>query len=113
MVGNAEELCVRSTGMDGKPRQNQEWRTTEVGSGIREKKEAWKVIEKIKVSGNQPDEGMLNLYGQMKKAAQKAVDKASNDMEADLYTKLDTDSGNKMIYKMARHRNEYSKYVKG
>ena len=47
-----------------------------------------------------------NLYGQKKKAAKKAVDKARNDMEADLYTKLDEDAGKKIIYKMARHRNE-------
>ena len=34
-------------------------------------------------------------------------------MEADLYTKLDEDARKKMVYKMARHRNEYSKDVKG
>ena len=55
----------------------------------------------------------MHLYGQKKKAAKKAVDKARNDMEADLYTKLDEDAGKKMIYKMARQRNEYSKDVKG
>ena len=32
-----------------------------------------------------------------KKAAKKAVDKARNDMEADLYTKLDEDAGKKII----------------
>ena len=41
--------------MSGKARKNQEWWITEVASAIREKKEAWKVIEKIKVNGNQPD----------------------------------------------------------
>ena len=56
---------------------------------------------------------MLHLYGQKKKAAKKAVDKARNDMEADLYAKLDEDAGKKMIYKMARHRNENSKDVTG
>ena len=75
--------------------------------------ETWKVIENIKVNGNQADGGMLHLYGQKKKAATKAVDKARNYMEADLYTKLDEGAGKKMIYKMARHRNEYSKDVKG
>ena len=65
-VGNAEELCGRSTCMGGKARKNQELWTTEVESAIREKKEAWKVIEKIKVNGNQPDEGMLHVYGQKK-----------------------------------------------
>ena len=111
-VGNAEELCGRSTGMGGKARKNQEWWTTEVASAIRENKVVWKVIGNIKVNGNQPDGGMLHLYGQKKKAAKKAVDKARNDMEADLYTKLDEDAGKKMIYKMARHRNENSKDVK-
>ena len=37
------------------------------------------------------------------------MDKARNDMEEDLYTKLDENAGKKMIYKMARHRNAYSK----
>ena len=67
------------------------------------KRGAWKVIEKVKVNGNQPDGGMLHLYGQKKQAAKKAVDKARNDMEAGVYTKLDEDAGKKMIYKMARH----------
>ena len=66
-VGNAEELCGRSTCMGGKARKNQEWWTTEVVSAIREKKEVWKVIEKITVNGNQLDGGMLHLYGQKKK----------------------------------------------
>ena len=96
-------------GYGWKSKKESGWWTTEVASAIREKKEAWKVIEKIKVIGNQPDEGMLHLYGQKKKAAKRAVDKARNDMEADLYTKLDEDAGKKIIYKMARHRNEYSK----
>ena len=48
-----------------------------------------------------------------RKTVKKAVDKARNDMEADLYTKLDEDAGKKMICNMARQRNEYSKDVKG
>ena len=53
-------------------KKNQEWWTTEVSSAtVREKKEAWKVIEKIKVNGNQPDGGMLNLNGQKKKQPRK------------------------------------------
>ena len=42
-VGNAEELCRRSTDIGGKARKNQEWWTTVVASATREKKEAWKV----------------------------------------------------------------------
>ena len=59
--------------MGGKVRQNQEWWTTEVASAIREKKEALKVIEKVKINGNQPDEGMLHLYGQKTKQQRKLL----------------------------------------
>ena len=76
-------------GYGWKSKNKSGWWTTEVASAIREKKEAWKVIEKIKVNGNQPDGGVLHLYGQKEKAAKKAVDKARNHTEADLYTKLD------------------------
>ena len=57
--------------MGGKARKNQEWWTTEVASAIREKKEAWKVIANMKANGNQPDGGMLHLYGQKKKQPRK------------------------------------------
>ena len=46
-------------------------------------------IENIKVNGNQPDGGMLHLYGQKKKAVKKALEKGRNDVEADVYTKLE------------------------
>ena len=53
-------------GYGWKSKNKSGWWTTEVASAIREKKEAWKVIEKMKVNGNQPDGGMLHLYGQEK-----------------------------------------------
>ena len=56
---------------------------------------------------------MIHTYGQKKRAAKRAVDKARRDMEADVYSKLDEDGGKKMIYKMARDRDENSKDVKG
>ena len=59
--------------MCGQVRQNQEWWTTEVVSAIPEKKEALMVIENIKVNGNQPDEGMLHLYGQKTKQQRKLL----------------------------------------
>ena len=55
------------------------------------------------------------MYMDRRKTTKKAVDKARNDMEADLYTntKLDEGAVKKMIYKMTRHQNEYSKDAKG
>ena len=56
---------------------------------------------------------MIHTYGQKKKVAKRAVDKARRDMEADIYSKLDEDGGKKMIYEMASYRDENSKDVKG
>ena len=55
---------------------------------------------------------MIHKYGQKKRAAKRAVDKARRDMEADVHSKLDEIGGKKMIYKVARNRDENSKDVK-
>ena len=55
---------------------------------------------------------MKHLYGRKTKAARLAVDKARQKMEEELYKKLDENGGKRMIYKMARDRNEESKDVK-
>ena len=113
-VGNAEEIiCGRSTGMGGKARKNQEWWTTEGASAIREKRKPGRLLKRSRSTEISLTEGCCIYMDRRKKTAKKAVDKARNDMEADLYTKLDEDAGKKMIYKMARHRNENSKDVKG
>ena len=94
-------------------RSNQGWWTSEVAEAVCEKTEAWKEIEKTKERGNQPDARMIHPYRQKKRPAKRDVDKARRDMEADVYSKLDEDGGKKMIYKMARYRDENSKDVKG
>ena len=113
-VGAEEELCGRTSGKGGMSRSsNQRWWTSEVAEAVYEKKEAWKETEKTKERGNQPDARMIHTYRQKKRAAKRAVDKARRDIEADVYCKLDEDGGKKMIYKMARDRDENSKDVKG
>ena len=113
-VGAAEELCGRTSGKAGISRSsNQGWWTSEVAEAVCEKKEAWKEIEKTKERGNELDARMIHTYGQKKRATKRAVDKARRDIEADVYSKQDEDGGKKMIYKMARDRNENSKDVKG
>ena len=84
-----------------------------VAEAVCEKKEAWKEIEKTKERGNEPDTRMIHTHGQNKRAAKRAVDKARRDMEADVYSKIDEDGGKKMIYNMARDRDENSEDVKG
>ena len=113
-MGAAEELCGITSGKGGMSRSsNQGWWKSEVAEAVCEKKEAWKEIEKTQERGNEPDARMIHTYGQKKSAAKRAVDKARRDMEAYVYSKLDEDGGKKMIYKMARDRDENSKDVKG
>ena len=50
-----------------------------VGGG--EKREAWKMIGCIKDRGEQPPTSLKHLYGQKKKAARRAVDRARRSME--------------------------------
>ena len=52
------------------------------------------------------------MYGQKKKAARRAVDRARRSMEEELYRKLDEDGGKKMIFNMARDRTEDGRDVK-
>ena len=77
-----------------------------------EKREAWKMIECMKDRGEQPPNSLKHLYGQKKKAARRAVDRARRSMEEELYRKLDEDGGKKMIFKMAWDRTEDGRDVK-
>ena len=107
-VGVAEEMCGRTSGRS----KNQEWWTVEVARAVDEKREVWKKLETIRERGEQPSVAMKHLYGRKKKAARRAVDKVRQKMEEELYKKPDEDGGKRLIYKMARDRNEESKDVK-
>ena len=85
---------------------DQGWWTEELAKGVGEKREAWKMIEGIRDRGEQPPTGLRHLYGQKKKAARRAVDRARRSIEEELYRKLDEDGGKKMIFKMALDTNE-------
>ena len=77
-----------------------------------EKREALKMIECIKDRGEQPSTSLKHMYGQKKKAARKAADRARRSMEEELYRKLDEYGGNKMILKMSRDSTEDGKGAK-
>ena len=55
---------------------------------------------------------MTHAYGQLKKRAKSAVDKARSEGEVYGYNKLDEDSEQKMIYRLTSGRDENSKDVK-
>ena len=78
----------------------------EVAKAVGEKREAWKMIESFRDRGEQTPNGLRHLYGQKKKAAWRAVDRARRSIEEELYRKLDEDGGNNMIFKMARDITE-------
>ena len=77
---------------------------------MREKREAWKMIEGFRGRGELPLTGLRHLYGQ--KAAIRAVDSTRRSMAEELYRKLDEDGGKKMIFKMARDRTDDGRDVK-
>ena len=70
-----------------------------MAKAVGEKREACNMIESMRDRGEQPPTGLRHLYGQMKKAVRRAVDRARRSMEEELYRKLDEDGGKKMIYK--------------
>ena len=75
-----------------------------MAKAVGEKRGVWKMIEGIRDRGEQPSTGLRHLYGQKKKAARRAVNRAPRSMEEDLYRKLDGDCGKRMIFKMSRDR---------
>ena len=47
-----------------------------MAKAVGEKRGVWKMIECIRVRGEQPSTGLRQLYGQKKKAAMRAVNRA-------------------------------------
>ena len=83
-----------------------------MAKAVGEKREAWKMIEGIRDRGEQPSTGLKHLYGQKKKAARRAEDRARRSMEEELYRKIDEDGVKKMTFRMARERTEDGRDVK-
>ena len=73
--------------------------------------EEYGLEENINDRAGQPKAGLLHLYGQNTKAAQRNLDKVRNDIEAEVYNKLEEDGAKKMTYNLAHYRDEDSKYM--
>ncbi|KAI0235525.1 SID1 transmembrane family member 2 [Lamellibrachia satsuma] len=69
------------------------------------------MIEVIKENWEQTNTTVQQLYRQKKKAW-RALDKAKREMEEELYRKLYEDCRKKLVYKMAQERDEDSQDVK-
>ena len=78
-----------------------------MAKAVGEKRGVWKMIEGIRVRGEQPSTGLRHLYVQKKKAARRAVNRARRSTEEELYRKLDGYRGKRMIFKMSRDRTGY------
>ena len=112
LVGTAEELCGRTSGKK-RSRKNQEWWTEDVARAIKEKKETWKAVEEIRKEGGQPSQQLKHQYGQKKNAAKKAVAMARRKLEDNLYNQLEQDQGQRLVYKLAKDRDEDAKDIRG
>ena len=109
----AEELCGRTS---GKRRYTEKQKPRMVdgrgGGGSGGEAGSMEDDRRLRDRREQPSTGLKHLYGQKKKAARRAVDRARRSMEAELYRKLDEDGGKKLIFKMARDRTEDGRDVR-
>ena len=104
--GTAEVLCGRTLGKGASSwDRSQVWLTEEVVKAVGENK-VLKRTENMKDKGRQPDAGLLHRHGQKKKAASRAMDKVRNNMEEEVYNKLEEDGVRKMTYKLAHDRDD-------
>ena len=85
-LGVAKDLCGITSG-ERRYTEKQKPRMVDGrgGEGRGEKREAWTIIECIRYRGEQPPSGLRHLYGQKKRAARRAVDRARRNMDEELY----------------------------
>ena len=76
-------LFGRTSGKRASSRERDRW-MEKVVKAVGEKNLVWKRIEKNKGQGRQLYVGLLQLYGQNKKAARRAVDTVRNNMEEEV-----------------------------
>ena len=104
LVTKATEICGKTS---GKPKEEKDtwWWNDEVQAAIKAKKLALKQMK------DNENDTTREYYRQAKKQAKRAVAKAKNNTYRDWYEKLDTPEGEKIIYKVAKARNEKKKDV--
>ena len=77
------KLIIATEGRHGPQR----W-TEDVAKAVGEKRDAWKMVEYFRDIGEQPPTGLRHLYGQKKKAARRAVDRARRKNCTESLTKI-------------------------
>ena len=104
VVTKATEVCGRTSG-NTRLEEDTWWWNEEVQNPIKEKKLAYQQTK------DNEDDITLENYRRTKREAKRAVAKAKWDACKELYDKLDTPEGEKIIYRIAKTRNEKRKDV--
>ena len=110
--GTAVELFGRTNDKNS-GRRNQEWWTKDVEEAIMDKRAAWKKMEHIRMNGGEPDNRMKEEYGRKKNIARKKVAIERRRVNEELYNGLERDNGKKLIFKLAKQKEEDSRDMKG
>ena len=104
VVTKATEVCGRTSG-NTRLEKDTWWWNEEVQNPIKEKKLAYQQTK------DSEDEIIQENYRRTKRETKRAVAKAKWDACKELYDKLDTPEGEKIIYRLAKTRNEMRKDV--
>ncbi|XP_063851765.1 uncharacterized protein LOC135095055 [Scylla paramamosain] len=104
LATKAKEIWVKTS---GKPKEEKDtwWWNDEVQAAIKDKKLALKQMKDIE------NDTTKENYRQAKKQAKRAVARAKINTYRDWYERLDTPDGEKIIYRVAKVRNEMRKDV--
>ena len=105
MLRKTAETVLRVTFGKRKGDRETWWWNEKVQESIKEKKEAKKAWDKIR------DENTKKIYKEKKSKAKKAVAMAKRPAYDNLYARLETQEGEKELYRLARQRDRAEKDV--
>ncbi|XP_063595366.1 uncharacterized protein LOC134772326 [Penaeus indicus] len=97
LLETAEEVCGTTKGRRYQGRETWWW-STEVQEAIRRKKVASKAWQSDR------DENLRETYKEAKRKAKRAVAKAKEEAWREWYEKMETNEGERIIYKVAKQR---------
>ena len=105
LVSTAKEKLGQTSGKGAYNEKESLWGNDDTRRTAKAKEEAFKAYQKDK------SEEQHCAYKEANNAAKRAVAIAKEEAYDELYTKLDTREGAKIIYKLAKSRDRRSRYI--
>jgi Reverse transcriptase (RNA-dependent DNA polymerase) len=108
MAGGMKDAAKEVVGMtrtDRPKRKETRWWTKEVQEKVKDKKAKFKKWQRTRVEAD------LKVYMEAKKEAKRIVAKAKTETHKELYRKLETKEGEKMVFKLARTRERATRDI--